>query len=113
MGGLHYDAILHAVFVGFVFSMIFAHAPIILPAVLGLRVEYHAALYAPLVTLHSGIVLRLIGDWLPQTTLRRWGGLISAVAIVLYVAIAIATRARTAASKVSTRVWRMLLLGCA
>src|SRR5699024_2813285 len=28
-----YDAILHAVFLGFVFSMVFGHAPIILPAV--------------------------------------------------------------------------------
>jgi hypothetical protein len=38
-----YDAILHALFVGFVFSMIFGHAPVILPAVLGVRVPFHRA----------------------------------------------------------------------
>jgi len=34
-----YDAKLHAVFVGFVFSMVFGHAPIIFPAVLGSPAE--------------------------------------------------------------------------
>jgi hypothetical protein len=42
--GLHYDAFLHSIFVGFVFSMIFAHAPIILPAVTGLPLTFHARL---------------------------------------------------------------------
>ena len=32
--GTAYDAMLHAVFLGFVISMIFAHAPVIVPAVL-------------------------------------------------------------------------------
>lgn len=99
MVGLHYDAILHAVFVGFVFSMIFAHAPIILPAVLGVQVDYHAALSVPLVVLHSGVILRLLGDWLPQAALRRWGGLTSAIAIVLYVAIAGASRLRATSKR--------------
>ena len=34
MAGPYYDAILHAVFLGFVFTMIFAHALIVFPAVL-------------------------------------------------------------------------------
>ena len=34
--GFYYDAILHSVFVGFVFSMIFAHAPIISPTLIDL-----------------------------------------------------------------------------
>ncbi|MGB7950668.1 MAG: hypothetical protein WCH75_23560, partial [Candidatus Binatia bacterium] len=33
--GPYYDAMLHAIFLGFVFSMIFAHAPIILPTITG------------------------------------------------------------------------------
>ncbi len=36
-GRLAYDAALHAVFLGFVFSMVFGHAPIIVPAVFGVR----------------------------------------------------------------------------
>src|SRR6187397_1290221 len=44
-----YDAIVHTFFLGFAFSMIFAHGPIILPGVLGLNVKpYHATLYVPL-----------------------------------------------------------------
>lgn len=35
MAGPRYDALLHATFVGFVFSMIFGHAPIIVPAEIG------------------------------------------------------------------------------
>src|SRR5581483_3470843 len=32
-GGFAYDAALHALFLGFVMSMVFAHAPVIVPAV--------------------------------------------------------------------------------
>jgi len=38
-----YDAFLHAVLLGFVFAMIFGHAPIIFPAVLGIRIPFAAA----------------------------------------------------------------------
>ena len=48
--GAQYDAILHALFVGFVFSMIFGHALIIFPAVLGVRVAYRRIFYLPLGT---------------------------------------------------------------
>lgn len=88
--GPAYDAALHAVFVGFVFSMIFGHAPIIFPSVLGLPVFYRPVLYVPLALLHASLVLRLAGDLLlvgnlgGAFALRRWGGLLSAVAIVLY-----------------------------
>jgi hypothetical protein len=50
--GLSYDAMLHAVFVGFVFSMIFGHAPIIVPAVLGRRLIYRPRFYVHLGGLH-------------------------------------------------------------
>ena len=36
--GPRYDAMLHSIFLGFVFSMIFAHAPIILPTITGLAI---------------------------------------------------------------------------
>ncbi|MFB9895270.1 hypothetical protein [Planobispora takensis] len=35
-----YDAALHALFLGFVMSMVFGHAPVILPAVLRVRLPY-------------------------------------------------------------------------
>lgn len=86
VAGPLYDAQLHALFVGFVFAMIFGHAPIIFPAVLGMAVPFRARFYAPLVLLHLSLVLRVVGDlalWWPG---RQWGGLINVVAILLFFA---------------------------
>ena len=84
--GPEYDAILHAFFVGFVFSMIFGHAPIILPAVLRVRIAYRSAFYLPLGLLHASLVLRLIGDCAPWLPGRRWGGLLNAVSVIVFFA---------------------------
>ena len=62
--GLHYDAFLHSIFVGFVFSMILAHAPIILPAVTGLPLAFHRGFYVPLALLQASLALRVVGDLL-------------------------------------------------
>ena len=63
LAGPYYDAMLHTVFVGFVFAMIFAHAPIILPAILGRTTSpYQPALYVPLLLLHASLLLRVVGD---------------------------------------------------
>lgn len=86
VAGPVYDAVLHAVFVGFVFSMIFGHAPIIFPAVLGVPPFYRPVLYAPLALLHASLVLRTVADLAGLLAVRRWGGLLNATAIVLYLA---------------------------
>lgn len=80
--GPHYDASLHAVFLGFVFSMIFGHAPIILPALTGIPVNFHPVLYLPLVLLHASLALRTISDLLFWTAGRQWGGLLNEVAVL-------------------------------
>ena len=77
-----YDAALHAIFVGFVFSMVFGHAPVILPAVLRVRFPYHPVLYLPLALLHASLAVRV----LLSTSVGAWG---NAVAILLFVATAI------------------------
>ena len=82
--GLHYDAWLHAIFLGFVFAMIFGHAPIIFPAVLGVAVPFRPAFYSHLALLHLSLVLRVVGDvaaWWPG---RLWGGLLNVVAVLLF-----------------------------
>jgi len=84
--GTRYDAMLHAVLIGFVFSMIFGHAPIIFPAVLGLPIAYRPMFYVHLVLLHASLVLRIVGDLTRWTSGRAWGGLLNAVAIVLFLA---------------------------
>ncbi|HEX6387312.1 MAG TPA: hypothetical protein VF177_21810 [Anaerolineae bacterium] len=91
--GLIYDATLHVLFLGFVISMVFAHAPVIVPALLGTPVSYRPHFYLHLILLHLSLVIRVAGDllgWLPG---RRWGGLFNVVAMLLFLALmAIAVR---------------------
>lgn len=82
--GMLYDAVLHMIFVGFVFSMIFGHAPIIVPAVLGFAIAPLRQFYLPLALLHASLILRVAGDVLGAFALRRWGGLLNAVALLAF-----------------------------
>jgi hypothetical protein len=85
LAGPYYDAMLHTVFVGFVFAMIFGHAPIILPAILGRPISpYHPALYVPLLLLHASLLLRVVGDLQGWWAGRQWGGLLNALAVLLF-----------------------------
>lgn len=97
LAGPHYDAVLHATFVGFVFSMIFGHAPIILPAVLGVRLPFHPRFYVHLALLHASLALRVVADLSGQFELRRLGSWGNAAAILLFVvstSLAVARRGR-------------------
>jgi hypothetical protein len=101
-GGFEYDAVLHIVFVGFVFSMIFGHGPVILPAVLKRQAPYHPILLAWLLLLHAGLVLRLIGDHNEIMLARQIGGALNVAAIVLYIgtlAVRVVQSTRTGAEK--------------
>lgn len=83
--GLAYDTVLHAILIGFVFSMIFGHAPIIFPAVVRVKMPYHWIFYLPLLVLHLSLMMRLAGNGLTLPELRNLGGLLNAVALVLFV----------------------------
>jgi hypothetical protein len=79
------DATLHAVGLGFVFSMIFGHAPIIFPAVMRVKIPYHPVFYLPLLVLHGSLALRLLGGLAERFPWRSQGGLINAVALLLFI----------------------------
>ncbi len=81
-----YDAAVHAIAIGFVLSMIFGHAPIILPAVTGLRVRYSAAAYVPLALLHLSVVLRIAADLFERVEMRTISGPVTIVAFAGYAA---------------------------
>lgn len=89
-----YDAMLHVIFVGFVFSMIFGHAPIIIPALLGVQVSYTPFFYLPLVLLHLSLGLRVGGDLLFWPVTRRWGGFLNEVAILLFLGLMVLAMVR-------------------
>lgn len=86
MAGPHYDALLHSVFLGFVLSMIFAHALIIFPVVLGAALPYHPRFYVHLGLLHATLVLRVVSDLLPWWPGRLWGGTLNVIVVLLFLA---------------------------
>lgn len=87
--GPRYDAALHAVFVGFVFSMIFGHAPIIFPAILGVPINFQSSFYIHLIFLHASLALRLIANYGNWQAGRMWGGLLNEAAILLFLAMTV------------------------
>ncbi len=80
-----YDAAIHAFFMGFTFSMIFAHGPIIFPGVAGLPFKpFHNILYLLGTVLQLSLIIRICGDHFVLTDLRMVGGLLNAVIILLF-----------------------------
>ncbi|MGE5546960.1 MAG: hypothetical protein ACM33T_08685 [Solirubrobacterales bacterium] len=95
--GWLYDAALHALFVGFVFAMVFGHAPVILPAVVKIKIAYGRHFYAPLALLHGGLIVRVAGDLLAMDELRRCGGLLNGIALAAFIATMVAAALRAKA----------------
>lgn len=87
--GPAYDAVLHSIFIGFVFSMILGHAPIIAPALSGRMLTYQSRFYLPLLLLHLSLIMRIAGDLGASPPLRQWGGLLNAAAFLLFAPILI------------------------
>lgn len=84
LAGPPYDAMLHMILLGFVFSMIFGHSPIILPAVLRVTMPFLPIFYAHLLLLHLSLLLRVVGDLASNQGLRAWGGLFNVLAVLLF-----------------------------
>ncbi len=79
-----YDAILHSLFLGFVFSMIFGHALLIIPSVVGIVVPYQPYFYTHLMLLHLSLLVRVAGDGGGWLWARQWGGMLNVVALLLF-----------------------------
>lgn len=79
-----YDAMLHAVFLGFVFSMIFGHAPMIFPSLTGVAMPFQKAFYAHLILLHLSLLWRIGSGLVGRADGQAWGGLFNVLAIILF-----------------------------
>jgi hypothetical protein len=90
---LNYDVIVHTFFIGFVFSMIFAHGPMILPGIMGISANpFHKILYVWLALLQVSWLVRIFADFALEMETRKISGLLSAAAILGYfVTIAVLT----------------------
>ena len=93
--GRGFDGALHAVLVGFVFSMVFGHAPIIVPAVLRRPLPYTAWFYLPLALLHASLALRFAGGLAGEHAIRAAGAAGNALAIAIFIATAATQAMRT------------------
>jgi hypothetical protein len=84
--GHAYDAAVHAVFFGYAMSMVLGHAPVILPAVLRVRLPHHRRDYAILALLHVSFALRILGgDLAGVDGLRVLGGVLGVVTLLAFV----------------------------
>ncbi|MDI1341061.1 hypothetical protein [Polaromonas sp.] len=77
------DAALHALGLGFIVSMMMGHAPVILPAIARVKLQFGAFFYVPLAMLHLSLLLRL-GAGISGGPLRSIGALLNATAIALF-----------------------------
>ncbi|WP_200829127.1 hypothetical protein [Arcanobacterium ihumii] len=85
IGSVYYDVVIHTVFIGFGFSMIMAHAPIIFPTVMGVPVPFKKLMYIPLILLHSGLAIRVAGELLlGQTGVWKIGGTLNVIAVLAF-----------------------------
>ncbi|MGZ3440849.1 MAG: hypothetical protein ACXVDD_15100 [Polyangia bacterium] len=83
-GSNSHDAALHAIMLGFVFSMVFGHAAIILPAVTKFAVPYHPTFYVPFALLQASLVVRLGGDAAGRIDWTRAGAWLNAAALAAF-----------------------------
>lgn len=79
------DAVVHSLFLGFTGGMIIAHAPIILPAILGRRATFWPWLGMVVLGLHLSILVRVVSDLTDWQAGRQWGGLLNAGFGLLYI----------------------------
>lgn len=79
------DAALHALGLGFIVSMMMGHAPVILPAIARIKLQFGVFFYVPLAVLHLSLLLRLLAG-MAGDPLRSTGAFLNAVALGLFAA---------------------------
>lgn len=76
--------VIHSVLLGFGMSMILAHAPIILPALLRRPVPYRPVLYLPVALLQGSLALRVVADQRDLVALWQAAGVLNVVALLAF-----------------------------
>lgn len=81
---LYYDLWVHSFFLGFAFSMIWAHAPIIFPAVVKVkRLIYHPMLFIPWLLFQLSLIGRVWASFAGNIELRQFFGVANGWIILL------------------------------
>ncbi len=93
--GPAFDIAVHAVGLGFAMSMVLAHAPVILPAVLRRPLPYRPVLYVATVALQASLVVRVVADVRDLPAAWQVGAGANVVAVLAFVAISAGLVARS------------------
>jgi hypothetical protein len=85
MIGPLYDITLHSFFIGFLFSIVMAHGPKVLPSLLGLNISpFHPLLYLWFALLQGSLITRIAANFLHAYTLRQWAGLVNGIVMLSF-----------------------------
>ena len=85
--GPAYDIAVHAIGLGFAMSMVLAHGPVILPAVLRRPLPYRPVLYAATVALQASLLARVIADVRDLPAVWQVGAAVNVLAVIAFVVI--------------------------
>lgn len=81
---LYYDLFLHSFFLGFVFSMIWAHAPIIFPLIFGIKESpFHLILWIPWAIFQVTLIGRILSSWMSWIDERRGFAVVNGFSILV------------------------------
>lgn len=82
---LYYDLMLHTFFLGFTFSMIWVHAPIIFPTIFGIReTPYHSVLWITWVGFQGSLLGRILASMSGEVALRKIFGVANGYLILIH-----------------------------
>lgn len=90
LGGSAYEIVIHSITIGFAFSMILAHAPVIIPAIVHRTLPYHRLMWLPYVLLHGGLAVRVAGLLAGGAVIWQVGGAIGVAAILVFMVLTLA-----------------------
>ncbi len=83
---LFYDLVLHTFFLGFTFSMIWAHAPIIFPTIFGIReTPYYRILWWPWILFQVTLLGRILSGVMGEFELRKSFGVANGYLILIQI----------------------------
>lgn len=85
--GYPYDAVVHAITIGFILSMIMAHAPVIVPAIVRREVPYHPAMWAVWALIQLSLVIRLVAGARGAESPWQFGGALGVAAALSFIAV--------------------------
>lgn len=106
LSGYRYDTVVHALTIGFVLSMIVAHAPVIVPAIARRPLPYHPVMWAVWVLLQVGLIIRVLAGARDATQAWQFGGTLDVFALLAFLittATLVATSGRRTRSRVDAR----------